>query len=542
MIFKKLTMLLIAAAALCFAASAMADGCPPHQFGQWETSPANCQTIGGKKRTCSACGYTETENYGLGDHQWNSWQDNKGGDCETPGTRIRSCAICGKTETDTGVVGGHKWSEWQETKGTDCANPGYRSRTCSVCGKTERVTTETGDHKWGEWRDVQGDCKNPSARVRSCTACGKTESIPGKKEEHKWGDWKTDTRATCTQQGLIYKQCTVCGETKDWTYTPKQEHTFGEWVTVIPAQIGQSGLMERKCTRCGQAEQKEIDPLKSETAAAATQQPVITPEPIKREAPVVELKARCLTTPGNGQFFVPGETVQFRFTIVNSGKTAVNTLKLYSVQSDGTDEDIGLVRSINPGFSMVREYYYTVTDEDAERTFAAGKACAEFNAEGFEDSFSVYSDEVKILCGKETNTKNETLLTDGQEAEAGYCFRMLLGSGDDRENVRTYYCRRHRDAFEHTRSAETTEDWQHALNEWTGLLNELYGEMSECMDEKGQAVLAVEKKLFFEQAAAYQTMVRMYGVEDDAAAVEAHVRQIMEKTVDLCNLLKLEQE
>ena len=77
------------------------------------------------------------------------------------------------------------------------------------CGDTPDEPTECTEHTFGEWEtETYASCTQDGLRIRECTVCGfeEEEEIVG---EHKWGDWQTVTELTCTQHGLKTRTCSV---------------------------------------------------------------------------------------------------------------------------------------------------------------------------------------------------------------------------------------------------------------------------------------------------------------------------------------------
>lgn len=76
---------------------------------------------------------------------------------------------------------------------------------------------------------------------------------------HVWGDWTVVTPATCTENGLEERVCSVCGEKETNTLLP-EGHAWGEWTVVTPATCTENGLEERVCSVCGEKETRALLP------------------------------------------------------------------------------------------------------------------------------------------------------------------------------------------------------------------------------------------------------------------------------------------
>ena len=70
-------------------------------------------------------------------------------------------------------------------------------------------------------------------------------------KSHTWvkDDSKTDVAASCSQEGIAYEKCEVCGKTRE-RKTEKTDHTWGDWVLDESAKCGEAGTRTRECTVC----------------------------------------------------------------------------------------------------------------------------------------------------------------------------------------------------------------------------------------------------------------------------------------------------
>ena len=75
--------------------------------------------------------------------------------------------------------------------------------------------------------------------------------------EHAWGEWKVTTPATCTEDGVKTRTCSVCGETET-AAIPAVGHTWGEWEVTTPATCTEAGVKTRTCSVCGETETAAI--------------------------------------------------------------------------------------------------------------------------------------------------------------------------------------------------------------------------------------------------------------------------------------------
>ncbi len=64
--------------------------------------------------------------------------------------------------------------------------------------------------------------------------------------------------ATCTDPGMTYEECSLCGYQKNYQNTPALGHSFGSWYTAKEPTCEKAGQEQRDCSRCGYAETQEL--------------------------------------------------------------------------------------------------------------------------------------------------------------------------------------------------------------------------------------------------------------------------------------------
>ncbi len=60
----------------------------------------------------------------------------------------------------------------------------------------------------------------------------------------------------CTNPGMSYQECSICGEQIDFKNTPALGHNFSPWETEIAASCTENGVESRVCRRCGLEEER----------------------------------------------------------------------------------------------------------------------------------------------------------------------------------------------------------------------------------------------------------------------------------------------
>ena len=128
------------------------------------------------------------------------------------------------------------------------------------CGDTPDEPTECTEHTFGEWEtETYASCTQDGLRVRECTVCGfeEEEEIEG---GHKWDDWQTVTELTCTQHGLKTRVCRVCTfEERD--EKEAQGHVWGTEPskTIQEGDCTTDGIYEYKCDNCEETKEETVE-------------------------------------------------------------------------------------------------------------------------------------------------------------------------------------------------------------------------------------------------------------------------------------------
>ena len=78
-----------------------------------------------------------------------------------------------------------------------------------------------------------------------------TVTILSSVHEHEYGEWETITEATCTEEGLRSRTCTICGN-KESEAIEKTDHDLTDWIVKKSADCTESGSKIKKCKRCGE--------------------------------------------------------------------------------------------------------------------------------------------------------------------------------------------------------------------------------------------------------------------------------------------------
>lgn len=134
-----------------------------------------------------------------------------------------------------------------------CTKDGVITKTCS-CGYTytETNSDDLAAHKFSTKTVIEATCSSNGATAEVCSVCGviKANSVKlVEKTSHAYGDWTTYVEATCTGDGVQYRECS-CGA-KEYQTVDKLNHDYGSTVNVVKPTCTTGGYSYETCSRCG---------------------------------------------------------------------------------------------------------------------------------------------------------------------------------------------------------------------------------------------------------------------------------------------------
>ena len=197
-----------------------------HKFGEYKVvTEATCSKDGLKRRTCSVCNEVEEVKIPATGKHTAVTEITKKATCTTAGEKVTKCSVCDKVlSTEEIPATGHKFGEYKVVTEATCSKDGLKRRTCSVCNEVEEVKiSATGKHTAVTEITKKATCTTAGEKVTKCSVCDKvlsTEEIPA--TGHKYSDYVIKKDATETEDGILERTCTVCGETEKVTI-PKLE-------------------------------------------------------------------------------------------------------------------------------------------------------------------------------------------------------------------------------------------------------------------------------------------------------------------------------
>jgi len=138
------------------------DSSVSHSFGNWTvTKEATESAEGSRYRSCSVCGYRETEVIPKTphNHSFGSWKSDSG-------SHWKECS-CGQKDSSAS----HSFGDWTVTKEATSSAEGSRYRTCSVCSYKQTETIPVVSHTHTFSRTSAG------LKRGKCDICGKAMPI-----------------------------------------------------------------------------------------------------------------------------------------------------------------------------------------------------------------------------------------------------------------------------------------------------------------------------------------------------------------------------
>ncbi len=266
-----------------------------------KTINATCQKAGEKQYTCTR------------------YQEGEGNTCDKVEGRV-------KTETIDKLDHKPKKDEQSSHEAT-CGEGGVTNYICELCGMPLQELTQTipatGNHDYKDNTIIPStECGVAPKIGRVCSACNAPETeepvdmseemiknllnggekieVDGKVvyyADHKWGEAKGDPSATCTQDGVLVKNCENCGK-EDRKTDPAGHKNFvqeGDKIkyTKQIADCTLGGYYTKECADC----HAEVRVTEAEEIEAAGGAEAIAPK--QHDIVEVEAKEPTCTTPGN---------------------------------------------------------------------------------------------------------------------------------------------------------------------------------------------------------------------------------------------------
>ncbi len=122
-------------------------------------------------------------------------------------------------------------------------------------------------HVLGEWEIVTiASCNEQGVYAKKCSVCGDNilfSYVP--RTPHNAGDWQTIVQVDCLTDGEEVKVCLDCGTVAERKFIEKTAHDQSEWKVEIEPTCDQKGIRVKTCSACGNAVASEPIPTISHT-------------------------------------------------------------------------------------------------------------------------------------------------------------------------------------------------------------------------------------------------------------------------------------
>ena len=219
-------------------------GCVKHEYGEWVVlSEATCTTEGKQERKCKHCEAVQSEVIGILDHSLEKVPGYEATCTEKGLTDGMKCTVCGLVTEEQKDIAAlkHKYGEWEVTKQPTCETQGTRQKKCTRCNDTKRETLDYADHKLIVVKGYEATCDSDGLTDgQMCSVCGMvpygSEQSRIRKLTHKYGEWVVVQEATCGEDGITKRKCSLCGNEESDTIPATEKHTYSNG----------------KCVNCGE--------------------------------------------------------------------------------------------------------------------------------------------------------------------------------------------------------------------------------------------------------------------------------------------------
>ena len=226
---------------------------------------ATCENDGVKTVKCTRCDDTIEVAIAKTGHSWDGGTAHAA-DCTHGAYTTYKCANCGETKdvvSKTAEALGHSWGEWVITNPTNDKD-GKATRECSVCHETETVEIPAGNHSFdaSRYTETPATCTAKGSRTYTCINhedCGVSITVETDLAQHNY-ELKYDTEATCTTDGKVTMECSVCHGKKELTI-PAFGHTWNDGVVTTEPTHKAAGEKTFTCSTCGTTRTETIEKL-----------------------------------------------------------------------------------------------------------------------------------------------------------------------------------------------------------------------------------------------------------------------------------------
>lgn len=147
------------------------------------------------------------------------------------------------------------------------------------------------EHNIGSWVTVKATCTEDGYRYKECSKCGEQFSNEVLAATGHDTTVVTIESATCTKEGIKCNECLVCGDQSDFKAIPVVEHTPGKSVIENEKHTLAEGASYEECVYCTECDEQLS--MKKVSVEHKTEKIVETTDPTCEEKGVVETTIYC---------------------------------------------------------------------------------------------------------------------------------------------------------------------------------------------------------------------------------------------------------
>lgn len=412
---------------LCGKKETRATAMSEHQWGNWvATKPGTCVQVGEEERTCSVCGKTETRTTGGGGHKYGEYEIVKGPKCTEPGRKEHYCEYCGRMEWGSIPETGHDMGSWYVFEAPQVGLPGIERRDClNECGYFEtreipaleqdfdnvvinpgdvnvapggpNITGPDSSENTGN-PDDGFNTPNDNNHYEVITPGGSGEqaalsltlslsSTPANGTHFVVGEtvvftavWANTTPYTLKDQivsiggtvapvlGSELLYLSTLSPEPDVEIAPGASGSHSLTVVVSEADVANGAIHATADFSANTKEGVELGQVIAPFVTAPCGEGTLA------NNDGVYLEKFIRNTPANGEYYVPGEVLNYALTLRIDDGLLLDDAAIY----DPIIDNDGLVISYGKGLygGMGMDVFYTVTEEDAQRGYVENTAYA----------------------------------------------------------------------------------------------------------------------------------------------------------------------
>ena len=227
-----------------------------HDWGTGDvTTAATCTADGVRTYTCGICDETKTEVVAMLGHRMDDGTVTKEPTCEEEGTKTYACENgCGLTTFEVVAKLPHT-ENTQVTQEPTCVADGEQVTTCTECNaviKTEAIAAL--GHSFTDYKsNGNATCTEDGTQTAKCDRCDETDTRTeeGSAKGHEYD--AVVTAPTCTPEGYTTHTC-HCGDTYTDSKVAALGHSFTEYKSNSNATCTEDGTETAKCDRCDETD------------------------------------------------------------------------------------------------------------------------------------------------------------------------------------------------------------------------------------------------------------------------------------------------